>query len=51
MTARFVTADAIDFKLHVHVPLGYPYLGTKSRLSIILGLATRGLYVKTEKVL
>ena len=50
MVARFVTAKAIELKLGTHVPLGDRYSETKLRPHIILGLATRGLYVKTEKV-
>ena len=48
--ARFVTAEAIELKLSTHVPLGDRYSETESRPHIIPGLATRGRYVKIEKV-
>ena len=51
MVARFVTADAIELKLHTHVPLGECYLDTELQLHIIPRLATRWQYVKTQKVL
>ena len=48
--ARFVVADAIELKLGTHVPLGDRYLETKFCHHMIPGLATRGRYVKTEKM-
>ena len=50
MMARFVTVDTIDFKLHTYIPLGDRYSETESRPHMIPGLATRGRYVKIEKV-
>ena len=49
--ARFVMANAIELKLHTHVPLGDRYSETEPRPHFISGLATRGQYVKTQKVL
>ena len=49
--ARFVTVEATELKLGTYVPLGGPYLETKSRADIITRLATRGHYVKSEKLL
>ena len=51
MVARFVTADATELKLATDVPLGDSYSDIESRSDLILGLATRGRYVKTQKVL
>ena len=51
MMAHFVMANAIELKLHSQVPLGDHYLKTKHRPDIIPYLATRGRYVKTQKVL
>ena len=51
MVARFVTTDAFELKLATYVPLGDSYSETKSRPDLIPGLATRGQYVKTQKVL
>ena len=49
--ARFVMANAIELKLHTHVPLGDHYSETQPRHHIIPRLATRGQHVKTQKVL
>ena len=51
MTARFVTTNATELKLATNVPLGDSYPETESWSDLILGLATRGQYVKTQKVL
>ena len=48
---RFVTANAIELKLATDVPLGDSHSETESRSDLIPGLATRGQYVKTQKVL
>ena len=48
--ARFVTAGATTLKLGTLVPLGKMTLETKFRSGLILGLATRGRKVKTQKV-
>jgi hypothetical protein len=50
-TARFVTARAIDLKLCTYVPRGHMIYQTKFRSDLILGLATRGPKLKTQKVL
>ena len=51
MVARFVTANATELKLATDVPLGDSYSDIESRSDLIPGLATRGRYVKTQKVL
>ena len=51
MVARFVTANAIKLKLATDVPLSDSYSETELRSDLIPGLATRGRYVKTQKVL
>jgi hypothetical protein len=51
MTARFVTAGAIDLKLCAYVPVGEISVQTKFRSDLILGLATRGPKPKTQQVL
>ena len=51
MVARFVTANATELKLGTQVPLGNSYFESESRSDLIPGLATRGRYVKTQKVL
>ena len=50
-TARFLMRGAIEFKLHTHLPLDDHYSETEWRLHFISRLATRGQYVKTQKVL
>ena len=51
MVARFVTANATELKLATDVPLGNSYSETEPQPDLISGLATRGRYVKTQKVL
>ena len=51
MVARFVTTNATELKLGTQVPLGDSYSETELRSDLITGLATRGRYVKTQKVL
>ena len=43
-------ADSIELKLGTRVPLDDHYFETKSRSHIIPYLATRGQYVKTQKI-
>ena len=50
MVARFVTAIAIVTKLDTYVALGDLYFKTKSWRHLIPRLATRGRYVKTQKM-
>jgi hypothetical protein len=49
--ARFVTAGVIDLTLCTYGPLGKSNSPTKFRSSLILGLATRGPKLTTQKVL
>jgi hypothetical protein len=49
--AHFVTARDIDLKLCTYVPLGHMTYQAKFQSNLILGLATRGPKLKTEKVL
>ena len=51
IVARFVTANTTELKLATDVPLGDSYSETEARSDLISGLATRGRYVKTQKVL
>ena len=48
--ARFVTAEGLDLKLGTYDPSHENSFQTKFRSDSILGLATRGLNVKSEKV-
>jgi hypothetical protein len=50
-TVCFVTARAIDLKLCTYIPLGHMTYQTKFQSDLILGLATRGPKLKTQKVL
>jgi hypothetical protein len=49
--ARFVAAGATDLKLCSYVPLCHLTSHTKFRSDLILGLATKGPKLKTQKVL
>ena len=49
LVARFVTANATDFKFATHVPLCDRYSETELCRHMIPGLATRGRNGKTQK--